>query len=225
MPTVLLIRHAQASYGEADYDMLSERGQDQVEALRRSLARCGVMPARVASGQLRRQRDTVAPWADGAGPVVDPRWNEYNDDDVLAHHSESTARVHRASGDAGPALTSREFQVVADQALADWVAAGARSPCAEPWPEFQARVRAALGTVADSLAAGETALVASSSGVISALAASLIGAPEAAFVAMNRISINTAVTKIIVGSRGRTLVSYNDHAHLEEAGNGLLTYR
>jgi hypothetical protein len=29
----------------------------------------------------------------------------------------------------------------------------------------------------------------------------------------------------VVGSRGKTLVSYNDHNHLEETADGLVTYR
>jgi len=61
--------------------------------------------------------------------------------------------------------------------------------------------------------------------VIAALAASLIGQPEHAFVTLNRVSVNTAITKVIIGSRGKTLVSYNDHSHLEEAGSDLVTYR
>ena len=62
--------------------------------------------------------------------------------------------------------------------------------------------------------------------MIAALAASLLGLPDRAFVPLNRVSVNTSITKVIVGSRGKTLVSYNDHSHLEDAGNGdLVTYR
>jgi hypothetical protein len=40
------------------------------------------------------------------------------------------------------------------------------------------------------------------------------------------VSVNTAITKIVVGREGRTLVSYNEHSHLEWAGGGtLVTYR
>lgn len=223
MPVVLLIRHAQASFGEADYDALSDTGLAQVEALHRSLTRRGIVADRVISGALRRQRDTARPW--GSAAIVDERWNEYDAGDVLSHHSTSEARPSRSATDTGPPVSSREFQVVLDDALRQWVAAAAHSRCAQPWPDFVARVKGALDDLANGLGSGETALVFTSSGVIAALAGSLIGAPEHTFVALNRASVNAAITKIIVGGRGRTLVTYNDHSHLEGAGSDLVTYR
>ncbi|HKQ42987.1 MAG TPA: histidine phosphatase family protein [Pseudonocardia sp.] len=222
MPTILLVRHAQASFGAEDYDVLSERGSLQVAALAESLSRRGVVPTRVVCGSLRRQRDTALPWSAGAGVTVDERWNEYDDDDVLSHHSSSVARL---GGGAKTELSSREFQGVLDEALSSWMEAGVSGPAREPWPAFLARVDAAVDAVAGELTRGETAMVFSSSGVIAAVAASLLGAPEHTYVALNRVSVNTAITKIVVGSRGRTLVSYNEHGHLEEAGGDLLTYR
>jgi broad specificity phosphatase PhoE len=42
MPSLLLIRHAQASYGSADYDVLSERGHQQVARMHEALTARGV---------------------------------------------------------------------------------------------------------------------------------------------------------------------------------------
>jgi len=227
MPILLLIRHAQASFGTADYDVLSERGHTQVEALHRSLIRRGVVADRIATGSLRRQRDTARPWADrvGAAATIDERWNEYDDDDVLSHHSTVQTRLQRRPTGTGPALSSRDFQVVLDRALQEWIDAGPRSKCAQTWPQFLTEINQALEDLSDALLGGQTALAFSSSGVIAALAASLIGSPERAFVPLNRVSVNTAITKVIVGRNGKTLVSYNDHSHLEGAADGLVTYR
>jgi broad specificity phosphatase PhoE len=227
VPIVLLIRHAQASFGTTDYDVLSDRGHTQVRALHRALVRRGIMPDRVATGSLRRQRDTGRPWADalGAAITIDERWNEYDHDDVLSHHSTVRARLARTATDAAPAPSSRDFQVVLDQALQAWVDAGAASQAARTWPGFLADVNAALDDLGDGLGSGETALVFSSSGVIAAVAATLIGLSDRAFVPLNRVSVNTSITKVIVGNHGKTLVSYNDHSHLEDAGGDLVTYR
>lgn len=227
MPVVLLIRHAQASFGAADYDVLSERGHQQVDALARSLERRGIAPDLVVSGSLRRQRDTARPWtgSGGARAVVDERWNEYDDDDVLSHHSSAPARLQRRASDSEPALSSRDFQVLLDDALQRWVDAGPDSGCVRTWPVFLAGIDAALADLARDLDSGETAIVFSSSGVISAAAASLIGLPGEAFVALNRVSVNTAVTKLVIGRQGRSLVTYNEHCHLDGAGGDLLTYR
>ena len=104
-----------------------------------------------------------------------------------------------------------------DQALQAWVDAGAESPARQTWPDFLVEVNGALDDLGAGLRSGQTGIAFSSSGVIAALAASLIGLSDRAFVPLNRVSVNTSITKVIVGSRGKTLVSYNDHSHLEDA--------
>ncbi|HEY2715725.1 MAG TPA: histidine phosphatase family protein, partial [Solirubrobacterales bacterium] len=84
MPTVLLIRHGQASFGAADYDVLSPTGERQAGIAAAAIARRGYRPSRIVSGSMRRQIDTAAAF-DGPAPEVDPRWNEYDPNDVLAH--------------------------------------------------------------------------------------------------------------------------------------------
>ena len=226
MPTILLVRHAQASFGAADYDVLSAVGHEQVAALVAGLERRGITPACVVSGALRRQRETAEPCAAAAGLdiTIDDRFNEYDDADVLTHHSTSPARLAHHAGDAPP-LSSREFQVILNEGLRSWVAAGTSSPCRLPWPSFHGQVTAALGDVAGDLSKGQTAVVVTSSGVIAALAASLLGLAPDAFIAFNHVSVNTAITKVVVGRGGTTLVSYNEHAHLEAADAALITYR
>jgi hypothetical protein len=39
------------------------------------------------------------------------------------------------------------------------------------------------------------------------------------------VVVNASVTKVVVGRRGTSLVSFNDHSHLEAAEPGLVTYR
>ncbi len=46
-----------------------------------------------------------------------------------------------------------------------------------------------------------------------------------AFVAFNRVTANTGVTKVVHGRSGTTLVSFNEHAHRERDGRSLVTYR
>src|SRR4051794_17711840 len=106
MPAVLLIRHAQGSYGSADYDVLSERGADQAAAVHAAVERLGVTAPRLVSGTLRRQRDTALPWtAAGAQLDVDPRWDEYRTEDVLgAHGADDAPSIERAEGDTAPLL-------------------------------------------------------------------------------------------------------------------------
>jgi broad specificity phosphatase PhoE len=193
--------------------------------LRDGLRRRRIAAHQVVSGSLRRQRDTAAPLAEAAGLQVatDPRLDEYDDRDILGHYAETTVGLERHAGDAE--ISSRDFQLILNRALLRWIAAGEDSPCREPWPAFAGRVRAALNAVADGLTKGQTALVVSSGGAIAALTAALMQLPSEALVAFNHVSINTGLSKVTVGRGGITLVSSNEHAHLEEADPRLISYR
>jgi broad specificity phosphatase PhoE len=223
MPSILLIRHAQASFGTEDYDVLSEHGRAQVRALVAGLQARGVRAERVVSGGLRRQLDTAGPLAAAMGVEVevDPRWDEYDDRDILGHHARVPAGLEHHAGDAS--LSSREFQDILDGALRGWIDAGASGPCVETWPAFRERVTGALREFAGSLGKGQTGVAVSSGGVIAALCAVLMDLPSSALTTLNHVSINTSITKLAVGRGGVTLVSINEHGHLD--GESLVTYR
>jgi broad specificity phosphatase PhoE len=219
MAVVYLVRHGQASFGAADYDVLSELGHRQSAVLGAELRRRGVQPDVVLSGSMRRQvstaRETLAAAAIPVEPRVDERWNEYDHVDILDRH---------IGGGDSP-------QSMLDTALRGWVAAGESSPCAESWPKFAARVTLALGELTASLGRGRSAVVFTSGGVIGATVSELIGmtpmtgAASAGFLALNRVTVNAAITKIVHGRSGASLVSFNDHAHFEGEHAALLTYR
>jgi broad specificity phosphatase PhoE len=225
MPAILLIRHAQASFGTADYDVLSTPGLGQVSALVEGLGRRGLSADHVVCGSLQRQRDTAQPCADAAGVplAVDPGWNEYDDRDILGHHAEVPAGLEQRPGDRP--LDSRQFQEILNGALRRWIAAGERSPCQESHPQFTARLSSALDALSRRLDSGQTAIAVSSGGAIAALSAGLLGLPPQAMIAFNHVSINTGITKLAVGRSGTTLISSNEHAHLEESADAAITFR
>jgi broad specificity phosphatase PhoE len=227
VPSILLVRHGQASYGADDYDVLSETGWRQAEVLAAEHARRGLTFDVVLSGDLRRQRGTAEVLARAAGtPVeIDPGFDEYDADDVLGHHARTDVRLDAEPGTAGPAVSSRDFQQVLDTALTDWIAAGAGGGAREPWAAFEARVRGALQRLLARLSSGETALVCTSAGVIAAICAALMGMGPAGMVAFNRVAVNTGVTRVVSGRRGVTLVAFNEHGHLDGLDPSLRTYR
>ena len=65
----------------------------------------------------------------------------------------------------------------------------------------------------------------SSGGAIAALTAALLRLPPEALIAFNHVSINAGITKLTVGRGGTTVISVNEHAHLEGVGESLVTYR
>jgi broad specificity phosphatase PhoE len=219
VPTVLLIRHGQASFGSGDYDVLSDAGHAQSAAVHAALAPGLEQAPLLVSGALRRQRDTAAPWtADGLELRVDPRWDEYDSEHVLRTYADVAASLDDPGGAGG--VDSRGFQQILDPALERWIAAGDDGPGS--WAAFRGGAVAALDELAGGLASGRTGIAFTSGGVIAACAAALLGAPDDVFVALNRTAINTGITKVLAGRRGLSLVSYNEHAHLAA---GEITFR
>jgi broad specificity phosphatase PhoE len=215
---IYLVRHGQASFGASDYDALSPRGFEQSTVVGAELLRRNVSFSQVRSGSLARQRDTAATALkvlDAVVPVVeDPRWNEYDHVDIALHH---------AGG--APQEDSRAYQGLLDAALTAWTSAGDGGPCAETWPAFLARCRAALGDLVASLGKGEHAVVFTSGGVIATICGLLIGTPEAGLLKLNRVTVNGGITKLVSGRGGVTMLSFNEHPHFEADAASLLTYR
>ncbi|WP_159945560.1 MULTISPECIES: histidine phosphatase family protein [unclassified Nocardiopsis] len=211
MPAIYLIRHGKASPEAEDYDELSPTGYEQARLLGAELKRRELRVGRVVTGLLRRQRQTAAAALAEAGldrePEGDARWNEYDHLGLLGAHAAD-----------GGSLQER-----LDASLTAWIEAGGSGP--GTWEGFRSGGRQALDDVAAGLDRGRTALVFTSAGVIAAVCSSLLGASPAGFLAMNRVVVNGSVTKLAHGRGGTQLLSFNDHAHLEQGGPALMTYR
>ena len=98
-----------------------------------------------------------------------------------------------------------------------WLVGDHDADYAESWGQFRDRVRSRAG---GPWATGRRVVV-TSGGPISAVVADLLASP-AAYERIAPVVVNASLTKVVVGSRGQTLVSFNEHGHL--AGD-LLTYR
>lgn len=227
MPTILLIRHAQASFGTTDYDLLSEVGRRQAVALDQGLRARGVKPDRILRGSLRRQRQTMEHCCIATGPdvTVDTRLDEYDHADIFSHYAPQAIAAWRGNAGAASMVTSGELQTLLDQALWRWADDAENSACKQTWPAFRARALDALADLTASLGRGEQTLVFTSAGVTAAICAHLLRGSTDAFVALNRVAVNTGVTKLVHGRAGTNLVSFNDHSHLEQFDPVLLTYR
>jgi broad specificity phosphatase PhoE len=220
MGAIYLIRHGQASFGEQDYDQLSSNGVEQSAVIGAELLRRRIRFTEVRTGSLVRQlktAETVLDWLGTGGlSKEDPRWNEFDHVEIVARHG---------GGVPQQAADPRGYQAVLDGALAEWIAAGEASPCAESWPAFLARARGALDDLVAVLGKGQNALVFTSGGVIGTLAGHLLGVPEIGVLKLNRVLVNGGITKLVAGRGGVTLLSFNVHSHFEGKTAKLLTYR
>lgn len=219
MGVLLLLRHGQGSMGTADYDQLSDLGYRQARLAGTRLTRTELTIGQVWSGSLARQQDTarVVLAELGRPPSdlrTDARLDEYDHLEVLAGHS---------GGDPFASATTpasrRAVQTALDEALSRWIQGGEAYP--EPHGAFTARIEAAVASLA---ALPGVTLAVTSAGVIAAACAHLTGLPADRWPALARVMVNTSITKLITGSSGTNVLTFNDHAHLEP-DRALITYR
>ncbi len=221
MAAIYLLRHGQASFGTADYDVLSPAGEQQSTVLGEELRRREVPVHAVWSGTLRRQVASAAACLPAAGVDLevrrDPRWNEYDHLGLV--------REGQVADPSDPAGSARRFQALLDEALREWLEAGAPAGGSGTWAEFSDGALAAVQEVFDGLPRGGSALVFTSAGVISAVCARLLSMPPAGFLALNRTMANASITKLVRGRSGVSVLSVNEHAHFEGVRRDLLSYR
>jgi broad specificity phosphatase PhoE len=226
MPVLYLVRHGQASFGASDYDVLSPTGHKQAELVAAALVERGIRaPGLIVAGTLRRQQDTAvtavaaAPW--NGELETDPRFDEYDHLALLRSHPAAAARSLTHSRD------GQSVQRALDGALLAWVRAGSVGSVGSggrSWRQFRADVVAGQREVMGRLGRGGVGVVFTSGGVIAAVCAELLGLSAEGFVALNRVTVNTGVTKLVAGRSGTSLLSFNDHAHVDAVPE-LLTYR
>jgi broad specificity phosphatase PhoE len=221
MSAVLLVRHGQASWGAADYDVLSEAGEEQSRILGATLAARGPVPAVLVRGAMNRHRQTAAGVLDGAGwtadVVEDAGWNEFDHQQML--------ELHPAGAEGAGEMTRVQFQEWFEEATWRWTGGEFADEYDESFDQFGHRVDAALRRTAESLGPKQLAVVFTSGGPVAWVAASLLDGGAQLWSRLNPVTINASVTKVVVGRRGSTLVSFNDHSHLEGVDASLITYR
>ncbi|MGH3425175.1 MAG: histidine phosphatase family protein [Nocardioidaceae bacterium] len=223
MSAIVLVRHGQASWGTSDYDALSERGEQQGRHLGWSWEAAGWLPTRAYAGSMRRHAQTAVAALAAAGQSdgyeVDRGWDEF------AH--EAVVEAHR------PGFATQdpeEFQTVFVEALGRWASGDHDADYAETYTEFVRRVLAAFDRAVEAVGKGEAVAVFTSGGPIAVIAAHLLSGdpstwtPEGAALwpRLNTVIVNGSTTTAVVGSSGRTLLSFNEHTHLPRRD---VTYR
>jgi broad specificity phosphatase PhoE len=228
MASIYLIRHGQASFGEADYDALSETGVRQSQVLGERLARILTRPATVTCGDMLRHRQTARAAMQAVDLTTewrtDRRWNEIDHERIIAAHRPDLAAHDDVRREMSKAADPHQaFQTMFEAAVGRWIGGEHDEDYAETWPAFRLRCREALEQLAARMPPGTDALVFTSGGPISAIVMDLLAVPDGG--RFNFSIVNCSLTKIVTGKRGLTLSSFNGHAHFEGEHADLLTYR
>jgi broad specificity phosphatase PhoE len=220
MSVVLLVRHGQASFGAADYDVLSSLGEEQSRLLGASLAARGVHPDVVVRGSMKRHRQTAVAAVEGAGwevdVVEDAAWDEF--DHLSRLRGDDVAEVVE-----GDSYDERVVRV--EESISRWASGRHDDEYRESFPVFQERVTAAMRSLVEDLDPKQTAVVFTSGGPVSWITTTLASGGLPTWERLSKVVVNSGVTKVVTGRRGTSLIAFNDHSHLEHADADLITYR
>jgi broad specificity phosphatase PhoE len=231
MTAIYLIRHGQASFGKAEYDCLSELGEQQARHIGESFkARVGGFD-KVLRGSMQRHQQTADSCLTAMGqtditPQLDAGWNEYDHQDILAQFDPQLATAQGVK-----AYMSRQqnphkaLEQVIGQAFKRWIGSQHNSDYIESWPDYQARIQTALAHLISELDGEKRVAVFSSGGPIALLSQAILGVPAENLMALNWTLVNCGITKLISTRKGAILSSLNEHSAFEGDRKHLLTYK
>jgi broad specificity phosphatase PhoE len=231
----MLVRHAQASAGDDDYDQLSDLGLRQARVLGEHWARLGFCPDTVYLGSLKRHRQTVEEVA-GAFAEQGLEWPEGR---VLEHFDEHAgmtvvegAMPILAESDPVVATGMREMEEHPERRVRTyfrifrhvtrlWVRGELSGMVPEePWAEFRRRVSHGLAEVAD--AGAPLAVVFTSAGAVASAVGESLDLGEERTLELSWSVQNTGLSELLVWPSRRTLRVFNSLPHLLD--EGLITW-
>lgn len=213
MGNLYLVRHGQASFGAADYDNLSALGQRQSVRLGEYLAARQIHFDAVLTGTLKRQVQTWAGIAKGAGldnkALQWPGLNEFNGDAVIAAiHPEPLPPTNT------PALYKQHFRLLRD-GLTQWMNGVVSLAGMSSYNEFVQGVTSALDHVRKETTGN--VLIVSSGGPIATAVGHVLGTAPETTIALNMRIRNSSITEFVFNSKRHTLQTFNTLPHLDGA--------
>jgi len=226
MPSIVLVRHGQASFGADNYDQLSDLGRRQASATGVQLARVGVRPDVVYSGTMERQKDTAELALKSMGTSMSvaqsSAFDEYDSDGIFSAYLPGVLDQHpdirdRITPDDYSFLKKRSvFRKLFFPTMARWIQGDdAANSSLEPWSDFHGRVIAGLEQVRSNLDPDGCAVVFTSGGVISAAMIHALGLEHERSSEFNWRTANASITRFMHTERGLELEGYNNYAHLQ----------
>ncbi|MBF7073028.1 histidine phosphatase family protein [Glaciecola sp. MH2013] len=212
MAQLYLVRHGQASFGAADYDKLSELGQQQSLLLGQYFFERNTHFDHIITGSMLRHKETADGIQQGLASnleqEVDAGWNEFDFGAVVKAYI-SLHPNEKPKDDAPRAVFYRLLKV----AMYAWSKQELGDGLPETWQEFRGRVQQSV----DNLCASpyKKVLVASSGGAIAMAMMNMLNLSVENTVNVNLQIKNTSVSHFFFNKQGMQLASFNNVGHLD----------
>jgi broad specificity phosphatase PhoE len=239
MGNLFLVRHAQASVLEQNYDKLSERGEAQARLLGQYWVQHNVVFDRAPTGPCSRQQDTAKLISDEyrkAGRKfpelqVVPEFDEYRGEAVLERSLPELLQIDETIRDLHTAFQSSSdsagkratFQKLFEAVIGKWVDGAIPLPGVETWSEFCSRVNSGLTKFLASAGRGERVAIVTSGGPIAVAMQRALNLSPQHTLQVSWMSPNCSWSEFLYSKEWFTLSAFNSHPHLN--GAAMLTYR
>jgi broad specificity phosphatase PhoE len=220
-PTLILVRHGQASLGEADYDRLSPLGHRQSRLVAGRLGRLG-QTALVRGEHLRHRQTAAALAADESVVEIEPGLNEYSVQPLLQAAAADAGRLGLQlpppEAQADPRAFLDVFLALFPAVLDAWQ--NGQIHCAHngSWAAFSARVTDAGQRLIERAERQQCVIAFTSAGVISTLTAALLDRDLGWQRQLNVALYNASVTELRYGGGKWHASASNCVEHLPEPG-------
>jgi broad specificity phosphatase PhoE len=239
MGILYVVRHAQASFLEDNYDKLSVLGETQARLLGEYWARRNLIFDRTCVGPCVRQQDTLKIVSDAyarAGlefpePLVLPEFDEYQGEAVLRLSLpgllETEPQIRnlytrfQSSGD--NAARRASFQKLFEAVIGQWVRGAICLQGVETWLEFCSRVNSGLVKFLSTRRRGEQCAIFTSGGPTAVTVQRALQLSPESTLQVSWMSRNSSWSEFLYSADRLTLSSFNIHGHLDDPA--MLTYR
>lgn len=232
MTILWAIRHGQASFGNSDYDVLSETGKVQSEITGRFFKKSGVDFDLFYSGKMKRQIDTAKYAVNMIGsevePVVNSGFDEYDFTSIIESQLPGLIEME-------PTITddlkdvfndNKSFQRIFGKIMKRWMSGNYDVDGVETFLEYKLRVKKGLFQISEENDAQSTIALFTSGGVISVAMQLALNLSDHEAMRLGWRIRNASVSKFKISSGRLNLLTFNQLAHIEcEDRPELLTYR
>jgi broad specificity phosphatase PhoE len=239
MGRVFLVRHAQASFLEPNYDKLSATGEAQARLLGEYWARHKVLFDRVCTGPRVRHRDTekaVHEMYAGNGlkfpkSEVFEEFDEFQGDVVLEkslpHLTETNPQIRELDvavrNANSPPQRRRNFQELFETVVTMWVSGELTADGIESWEAFTARVNRGLSQFLSAASKSETCAIFTSGGPVAVSVQRALHLSPQDTLQVAWMPRNCSYSEFVFSGDRFTLSTFNSFQHLDDPA--LLTYR
>jgi broad specificity phosphatase PhoE len=239
MSLLYLVRHAQASFLQENYDKLSALGERQSTILGEYWAARKLKFDRVSTGPCERQKHTAqligrayrASSQDFPQLQELSEFDEYQAEAVLKRAlpellatDESVVKLQAAfKSSATEAEQRKHFQKLFESVINRWVRAEIAPKDVESWQKFKTRVDGGLKKFLRQGQRGETVAIFTSGGPIAIAIQTALNLSDESALGVSWMSQNCSWSEFLYGADRFTLSTFNSHPHLEDPA--MLTYR